>query len=67
MLASLNGELSLGLARCAFHPQHDLLRSLGLLPEHGLGLTTVTTLLAIVTALTLREKGGLYYRKGIIH
>lgn len=59
MLAPLQRKLRFGLARRAFHSQHDLLRGLGLLPEHRLGLTTVTTLLAIVTTLTLREKGGL--------
>lgn len=59
MLATLQGELLLGLARSALETQDDLLGGLGLLVEDGLGLTTVTTLLPIVTTLTLGEKGGL--------
>ncbi len=43
----------------ALELQHNLLRSLHLLLEHGLGLTTITGLLAIVTALTLGSGGGL--------
>ena len=59
MLASLERQLRLGLALCALQSQHNLLGSLGLLVEDRLGLTTVTGLLAIVTALTLGEKGSL--------
>lgn len=59
MLASLQSKLGLGLADRALQPQHNLLGGLGLLPEHGLGLTTITALLPIVTTLTLREKRGL--------
>lgn len=55
VLASLQGELCLGLADCAFHSEDDLLGGLGLLSEDRLGLTTITTLLAIVTTLTLGE------------
>jgi hypothetical protein len=61
MLASLQRQLCLCLARCALQSQHDLLRSLGLLVEHGLRLTTVTGLFAIVTTFSLREQRCLYY------
>lgn len=59
VLASLEGQLLLLLARRAFESQHNLLGRLRLLVEDGLGLTTVTGLLAVVTALTLREGGSL--------
>lgn len=59
MLASLQGQLQLGLALDALQPQHDLLGGLGLLVEDGLGLTTITALLSVVTSLTLGEQGGL--------
>jgi hypothetical protein len=59
VLAALEGELLLGLAGSALETQDDLLGGLGLLVEDGLGLTTVTTLLPVVTTLTLSEKGGL--------
>jgi hypothetical protein len=59
VLAALQGELLLGLASSALETQDDLLGGLGLLVEDGLGLTTVTTLLPVVTALTLGEEGGL--------
>ena len=57
MLATLDGKLGLGLALDALEPEHDLLRGLRLLVEDGLGLTTVTALLAVVTALTLAAAG----------
>jgi hypothetical protein len=60
VLASLQRQLVLGLARSALQSQHDLLGRLGLLVEHGLRLTTITGLLAVVTALTLGEKGSLW-------
>lgn len=41
-----------------FQTQDNLLSGLGLLVENGLGLTTITALLAIVTTLTLGEDGG---------
>lgn len=47
MLASLQGQLQLGLARRALETQHNLLGSLGLLVEDGLRLTTETGLLTI--------------------
>lgn len=61
VLAALQGELLLGLAGSALKTQDNLLGGLGLLVEDGLGLTTVTTLLPVVTALTLGEEGGLYH------
>lgn len=63
VLAALQGELLLGLASSALETQDDLLGGLGLLVEDGLGLTTVTTLLSIVTTLTLGEQGGLEGRE----
>lgn len=66
MLAALQGELLLGLASSALETQDDLLGGLGLLVEDGLGLTTVTTLLPVVTALTLGEEGGLNRKENII-
>lgn len=55
MLATLQRELCLGLANCALQSQDNLLGGLGLLPEHRLGLTTITALLPIITAFTLGE------------
>jgi len=59
VLAALQCQLALGLALDTFQAQNDLLRGLRLLVEDGLGLTTVTALLAVVTALTLGEEGSL--------
>lgn len=59
VLASLQRQLELGLALDALQSQHDLLGSLGLLVEDGLGLTTITRLLAVVTSLSLSEQRGL--------
>lgn len=59
MLTPLERELLLGLARGALQPQDDLLGGLRLLVEDGLGLTTVTRLLAVVSSLSLREGRGL--------
>lgn len=53
MLAALQRGLFAVLALGALHTQHDLLGGLGLLPEDGLGLSTETLLLAIVTTTTL--------------
>ena len=44
-------DLVLPLALSALQPQHQLLGSLGLLPQDGLGLTTESLLLAIVPEL----------------
>merc|ERR1719198_2884298 len=54
VLAALDGEHLLRLALGALHLQHDLLRGLRLLVEHGLGLAAETGLLRVVTTLTLR-------------
>lgn len=59
MLAALQSQLFLGLAGSALKTQDNLLGGLGLLVENGLGLTTVTTLLPVVTTLTLGVQGGL--------
>ena len=59
VLAALQRQLCLGLALDAFQSQHDLLGGLGLLVEDGLGLTTVTGLLAVISALSLGEQRGL--------
>ena len=57
-LATLQNKLMLVLANSAFQTQDNLLGSLGFLVEDGLGLTTVTALLAVVTALSLSENGS---------
>jgi len=59
VLASLQSELLLGLAGSALKTQDDLLGGLSLLVEDGLGLTTITALLSVITTLTLGEKGSL--------
>jgi hypothetical protein len=59
VLAALEGQLALGLALNALQSQHNLLGRLSLLVEDRLGLTTVTGLLAVVSALSLGEEGGL--------
>jgi hypothetical protein len=59
VLASLQAQLCLCLALCALESQDDLLRGLGFLVEHGFCLTSVSGLLAVVTALSLGEQGGL--------
>ena len=59
MLASLQRQLCLRLASRTLESQHNLLRSLCLLVENGLCLTTITGLFAIITTLSLREQRGL--------
>jgi hypothetical protein len=59
VFAALNDELVLVLADSAFQTQNNLLRGLGLLVEDGLCLTTITSLLTIVTALSLSKERGL--------
>ena len=59
MLATLDGDLVPETAVLALKTQHDLLGGLSLLVENGLSLTTVTLLLAVVTALSLGPAGGL--------
>jgi hypothetical protein len=51
--------LCLGLASCALQSEDDLLGGLGPLVEDGLGLTSVTGLLTVVTTLTLGEQRSL--------
>ena len=53
MLATLKNLLDLVAADSAFESENHLLGSLCLLVEHGLCLTTKTSLLAVVTTLTL--------------
>jgi len=43
---------------CALHPQHNLLGGLGLLVEDRLGLTSISSLFAVISPLPLREKRG---------
>lgn len=57
-LATLHDLEGTMLADGAFQTEHNLLSSLGLLVEDGLGLTTITSLLAIVTTLTLGIETG---------
>ena len=59
VLASLQRKLGLCLAAHALQPKHDLLRGLGLLVEHGFGLTTITALLTVVSSLSLGEQRSL--------
>lgn len=59
VLAALQHLLVFGLARSALHAQGNLLGGLGLLVEDGLGLTTITRLLAVVAALALDVEGRL--------
>lgn len=55
MLRSLKALMLLCLASFAFQSQNDFSRCLGLFVKHGLGLTTETHLLAIISAFTLGE------------
>ena len=59
MLAALQGELHLGLAGNTLQSQHNLLCGLSLLVEDRLGLTPITGLLAVISALSLSEQRGL--------
>merc|ERR1719150_2082052 len=61
VLGPLDGTLILPLAIRTLQPQNQLLGSLGLLPQDGLGLATESLLLAIVpaSALGLLGLGGL--------
>ena len=59
MLGALDGNLLTPLALSALETQHQLLGRLGLLPQDGLGLTSETLLLTIVTSTTLSEFGFL--------
>jgi len=59
VLASLERNVRSVLALGALESEHDLLGGLGLLVEDGLGLTTVTLLLPVVTTLTLSVQRSL--------
>lgn len=59
VLTSLQGQLSLGLALNTLQSQDNLFRGLSLLVENGLGLTTETRLLTVVSSLTLSEQRSL--------
>lgn len=58
-LATLNGAESSSLAGGAFELKSNLLGSLCLLSEDGLGLTSETFLLGIISSLTLSNSRGL--------
>lgn len=59
VLATLQCQLCLRLARCAFQSQHNLLCGLCLLVENGFCLTTITGLFSIITTLSLSEQRSL--------
>ena len=59
VLGALDGEHALALALGALELEDDLLGGLGLLAEDGLGLSTETGLLAVVSTLTLSDDRGL--------
>lgn len=59
VLATLQCQLCLRLARCAFQSQHNLLCGLCLLVENGFCLTTITRLLSVITTLSLSEQRSL--------
>jgi len=59
VLGALEDVLDGLLAAGAGELKDDLLGGLSLLVEDRLGLTTITTLLTVVTALTLSEEAGL--------
>ena len=59
VLSPLQSQMLLSLALLALQPQNNLPGSLGLLVEDGLGLSSETHLLGVVTTLSLGEVGGL--------
>lgn len=59
VLAALQCQLCLRLARCAFQSQHNLLCGLCLLVENGFCLTTITGLFSVITTLSLGEQRSL--------
>jgi len=59
VFASLEGLLVLVPTLGALESQHNLLCGLGLLVEHGLGLSSKTLLFAVITPLTLGVQGSL--------
>ena len=58
VLGPLKSQVLLGLTFLALQTKNDLTCSLGLLVEDGLGLTSETHLLGIITTLSLGEVGG---------
>lgn len=58
MLGSLQSQLFLGLAFLTFETNYNLTRSLRLLVKYGLGLSTESHLLRIITTLSLCEIGS---------
>ena len=63
VLASLEHDLVRLRALGTLELQHDLLRGLHLLVEHGLGLTTITGLLAVITTLSYTRQEQQQSRK----
>jgi hypothetical protein len=59
VLGTLKSQVLLGLTFLALQTKHNLTCGLGLLVEDGLGLTSKTHLLGIVTTLSLGEVGCL--------
>jgi len=55
VLGTLESQMLLGLTFLALQTKDNLTCGLGLLVEHGLGLTSETHLLGIVTTLSLSE------------
>lgn len=63
VLATLQGQLQLGLALRALETQDNLLGGLGLLVEDGLRLTTVSGLLAV---LCMNQVSACYLRNIVV-
>jgi hypothetical protein len=59
MLGSLDAQLLLGFALLAFQSKHNFTGRLGLFVKDGLGLSAVSHLLAVVSALALSKVGRL--------
>ena len=59
VLSTLENQMLLRLTFLALQTKDNLTCGLGLLVEHGLGLTSETHLLGIVTTLSLGEVGSL--------
>lgn len=59
VLGSLEAQLLFGLTFLTFQTQNNLTGSLGLLVEHGLGLSSKSHLLRVVTSLSLSKIGSL--------
>lgn len=59
VLATLQCQLCLCLARCALQSQHNLLCGLCFLVENWFCLTTITRLLSVITTLSLSEQRSL--------